>query len=89
MTRYKVDKQEPLRIELRQFVSAVAGHRGELPPLTMAAHHGTQGHIVPSGPATIVTAEDGVEALRLALLIVESGQTGKVIDAARKDEGIA
>jgi predicted dehydrogenase len=51
MTRFAIQRREPLRVELESFISAV---KGETP--------------VP------VSGEDGLEALRLSLMLIESGQ---------------
>ncbi|MGH2346988.1 MAG: Gfo/Idh/MocA family protein, partial [Chloroflexota bacterium] len=70
MTRYKVEKREPLRVELEQFAIAV-GRRLQNPFV------GDSG----VGEPALVTAEDGYEALRLATLIVESGRIGAAVAA--------
>jgi UDP-N-acetylglucosamine 3-dehydrogenase len=75
MTRYKVEKREPLRVELEQFATAV-GRKLQRP---FAGDSG-------AGEPTLVTAEDGFEALRLATLIVESGRAGAVVQAGRLGE---
>ncbi len=75
MTRYKVEKREPLRVELEQFATAV-GRKLHRP---FAGDSG-------AGEPTLVTAEDGFEALRLATLIVESGRAGAVVQAGRLGE---
>jgi len=69
MTRFKLDKREPLRVELEQFARAVAA----LP------EQGLDG-VAP----LVVTAEAGLEALRLATLLVESGRRGEAIDPRRE-----
>jgi predicted dehydrogenase len=70
MIRYKIAKREPLRVELENFARAVAARKA--PGGEQTAEH------------AIVTAEDGLEALRLATLIVQSGRTGAVLDARRR-----
>ena len=70
MTRYRVEKREPLRVELEQFAIAVGRKVGNPFP-------GDLGNNDP----VLVSAEDGCEALRLATLIVASGRTGTVISA--------
>jgi UDP-N-acetylglucosamine 3-dehydrogenase len=70
MTRYRVEKREPLRVELEQFAIAVGRKLGN--PFL--------GDLGIDDPV-LVSAEDGCEALRLATLIVESGRTGAVISA--------
>jgi UDP-N-acetylglucosamine 3-dehydrogenase len=67
MVRYKIAKREPLRIELENFANAVSAR--------------TSPGVNPDADYSIVTAEDGCEALRIATLIVQSGRTGAVIDA--------
>ena len=71
MTRYKVEKREPLRVELEQFAMAVGRARNNW----FAGDPGT-------AEPVLVTAEDGLEALRLATLIVESGRAGTAVAAA-------
>jgi len=56
MTRYPLQRYEPLKAELQAFLNA--------------AQNGTP---VP------VTGQDGLEALRLALALVESGETHQMI----------
>lgn len=56
MTRYPLQRYEPLKAELQAFLKAVQ-----------------------NGTAAPVTGEDGLEALRLALALVESGETHQVI----------
>ena len=73
MTRYKVEKREPLRVELEQFAMAVG----------RARHNRFAGDPGTAEPV-LVTAEDGLEALRLATLIVESGRAGTAVAAARQ-----
>ena len=68
MTRYKVEKREPLRVELENFATAV----GRALNNPFAGDSGT-------GEPGLVRAEDGLEALRLATLIVESGRAGTAI----------
>ncbi|HWE61195.1 MAG TPA: Gfo/Idh/MocA family oxidoreductase [Chloroflexota bacterium] len=65
VTRFNVEKREPLRVELERFTEAVRRYRER------------RGPGVPLG---VVTAEDGLEALRLATLVVQSGQSGTAID---------
>ncbi len=76
MTRYKVEKREPLRVELENFAMAV-GRKLNNPFLGDA---GTEEPV-------LVRAEDGLEALRLATLIVESGRAGTAIAAAGQGGG--
>jgi len=57
MTRFELQRQEPLKAELHAFIQAV---KNETP--------------VP------VSGEDGLEALRLSLALVESGKTHQVIE---------
>jgi predicted dehydrogenase len=66
MTRYRIAKEEPLRNELLAFVNAVAQRRAA------ATASG------PDAPSP-VSAMDGLEALRLATLLVESGRLGQAI----------
>ena len=63
MTRYALQRYEPLRAELLAFLQAI---QDDTP--------------VP------VSGEDGLAALHLALLLVESGKTHRVIDIANDDE---
>ena len=56
MTRFAIQRYEPLKLELQAFLKAV---HGEAP--------------------VIVTGEDGLAALRLALALVESGKTQRQI----------
>lgn len=56
MTRFAIQRYEPLKLELQAFLKAV---RGEAP--------------------VAVTGEDGLAALRLALALVESGETQRQI----------
>ncbi|MBP7355598.1 MAG: Gfo/Idh/MocA family oxidoreductase [Longilinea sp.] len=56
MTRFAIQRYEPLKLELQAFLKAV---RGEA--------------------SAIVTGEDGLAALRLALALVESGKTQRQI----------
>jgi len=67
MIRYNILKREPLRIELERFAKAVAAR---LKPCDGA-----------EAEQLVVTATDGVEVLRLATLLVQSGRTGAVLDA--------
>lgn len=68
MIRYKIDKREPLRVELENFARAVEAR--------------ISGDVSKSGhQSQIVSAEDGLEALRLASLIVRSGSSNSVLDA--------
>jgi UDP-N-acetylglucosamine 3-dehydrogenase len=76
MTRYRVEKREPLRVELEQFAIAVGRKLGKPFPSDL-------GNAAP----VLVSAEDGCEALRLATLIVESGRLGTMIAAG--DPGTA
>lgn len=57
MTRFAVQKVEPLRAELEAFLRSANGEDGR-----------------------IVSGRDGVAALRLALALIESGETGKVVE---------
>ncbi len=57
----RVDKAEPLRLELEAFIDAV--RRGVAPP---------------------VTAADGLAALEIASLLVESAQAGQALSASRR-----
>lgn len=57
MTRYAIDKQEPLKNELTAFLEAASGSGG-----------------------SAASAEDGTAALRLALALIESGRTGRVVE---------
>lgn len=57
MTRYSIQRQEPLKSELSAFIAAVR-----------------DGSTVP------VSGQDGLEALRLSLALVESGKTHQVIE---------
>ena len=57
MTRFSLERYEPLKAELQAFLQAV---RGEIP--------------------VAITGEDGLAALRLALALVESGNTHQVIE---------
>ena len=57
MTRFELQRQEPLKAELKAFLKAVE-----------------------SGNPMPVSGEDGLEALRLSLALVESGQTHQVIE---------
>jgi predicted dehydrogenase len=57
MTRFELQKQEPLKAELKAFLEAVD-----------------------SGNPVPVSGEDGLEALRLSLALVESGKTHQVIE---------
>jgi UDP-N-acetylglucosamine 3-dehydrogenase len=57
MTRFALQRYEPLKVELQAFLQAIAADQP-----------------VP------VSGEDGLKALRLALALVESGQTHRVIE---------
>jgi UDP-N-acetylglucosamine 3-dehydrogenase len=57
MTRYPLQRYEPLKAELQAFLKAVK-----------------------EGTSVPVSGEDGLEALRLALALVESGQSHRVIE---------
>ena len=57
MTRFSIQRQEPLKAELKAFLNAVE-----------------------SGDAVPVSGQDGLEALRLSLALVESGKTHQVIE---------
>lgn len=57
MTRYALNRYEPLKAELQAFLSAIR-----------------------TGSSVPVSGEDGLSALRLALALVESGQTHQVIE---------
>ncbi|MDP2991597.1 MAG: gfo/Idh/MocA family oxidoreductase, partial [Kiritimatiellota bacterium] len=57
MTRFELQRQEPLKAELKAFLQAVE-----------------------SGNPVPVSGEDGLEALRLSLALVESGRTHQVIE---------
>ena len=57
MTRFELQRQEPLKAELQAFIQAVKDDKP-----------------VP------VSGEDGLEALRLSLALVESGKTHQVIE---------
>jgi predicted dehydrogenase len=70
MTRFKVDKREPLRVELERFGQAVERYR----------QHGS----LSEGDTGIVTAQDGMEALRLATLVVQSGRMGVALDGTAR-----
>lgn len=56
MTRFAVNRQEPLQVELKAFI-----------------------HAIESGEPVPVSGEDGLEALRLALALVESSNDHRVI----------
>ena len=57
MTRFALQRREPLRAELEAFLAAA---RGE--------------------DASVVSAHDGMQALRLALSLVESGERGQAVE---------
>ena len=57
MTRFELQKQEPLKAELKAFL-----------------------HAIESGNTVPVSGEDGLEALRLSLALVESGLKHQVIE---------
>ncbi|MBV9121168.1 MAG: Gfo/Idh/MocA family oxidoreductase [Chloroflexi bacterium] len=59
MTRYAIQKTEPLLAEQAAFLAAISGQ-----------------------PAQIVSGRDGLEALKLALALIESGQRHKTIEFA-------
>jgi UDP-N-acetylglucosamine 3-dehydrogenase len=56
MTRFALQKREPLRVEQEAFLAAVGGDKG-----------------------AVVTAQDGLAALKLALALIKSGQQGRSI----------
>jgi UDP-N-acetylglucosamine 3-dehydrogenase len=68
MTRFKVEKREPLRVELEHFVAAARqrGRRGR---------EADGSDVLPQ----VVSAEDGLEALRVATLMVQASQQGAVL----------
>ncbi|MBI3964752.1 MAG: Gfo/Idh/MocA family oxidoreductase [Chloroflexi bacterium] len=95
MTRYSIQRKEPLRAELEAFVAAVAAWDGERSGRRdggMAGRgEGATGRparstTLPAGndytSSGLVAAEDGLEALRLAQLVIESGRRHQVIAAA-------
>lgn len=57
MVRFRVDKAEPLKIELETFLRAAAGE-----------------------DAPIVSAEDGIAALKIVHMLVEAGRQGTVVE---------
>lgn len=57
MTRFSIQRQEPLKAELTAFIEAIR-----------------KGSMVP------VTGQDGLEALRISLALVESGKTHQVVE---------
>ena len=57
LTRFELQKQEPLKAELKAFL-----------------------HAIESGGPVPVSGEDGLEALRLSLVLVESGRKHQVIE---------
>jgi predicted dehydrogenase len=63
MTRFALDKKEPLRSELETFVSAATGQ-----------------------DPGVVTGQDGLEALRLALALIESAGIHQVVEVSRLTE---
>lgn len=67
VVRFKIEKREPLRVELESFATAVSRHR-EAPGF-------------PVDPSLLVSAADGREALRLATLIVQSAHGTTVLSA--------
>lgn len=75
VTRFKVEKREPLRVELERFARAVAQSRG-------------RGDAAGDADG-IVSAEDGLEALRLATLLVQAGQQGSALDGRTAVAGTA
>lgn len=58
MIRFRVDKSEPLKIELEAFLRAASG----------------------DADAPIVSAEDGIAALKIVHMLVEAGRKGTVIE---------
>ncbi len=56
MTRFALEKSEPLQVELAGFLSAAAG-----------------------GPGQIVSGQDGLRALELALAMIRSAETNQVV----------
>lgn len=68
MIKYLIKKREPLRVELESFAKAVIARRAGMPAPT-------------NGALAPVSASEGLEALRLATLMVASGRTGSVVDA--------
>lgn len=66
VTRFAIEREEPLRAQLEAFVHAV---RGEAP--------------------VVVTGEQGLEVLRLALAAVEAGRTGRTVELAAQDSSHA
>ena len=63
MTRFALQRYEPLKAELQAFLKAVRGE-AEVP----------------------VSGEDGLAALRLALMLIESGMQHRVIEVKKCDE---
>jgi UDP-N-acetylglucosamine 3-dehydrogenase len=57
MTRFSIQRQEPLKVELTAFIDAIR-----------------------TGSKVPVTGQDGLEALRIALALVESGKTHQAIE---------
>jgi UDP-N-acetylglucosamine 3-dehydrogenase len=64
VTRFAIDREEPLRAQLQSFIRAV---RGEAP--------------------VVVTGEQGLEVLTLALAAVEAGRSGRTVELAAQDAG--